>query len=910
MNRKIISLLLSVLLISSLIPGTVYASEKTGGTEHEKLRSRAIKEIAAQFRDKSNDPFGYSGEKTKRKLKLHSSYPDKFDLRSVDTDGDKIPDSSFVTPVKFQNPFGSCWGFAAIAAAESSILSNAELNNDGHGNKLYSTSLDQTGSIDGKDSEGNEILDLSEKHLVLFAATALNDPESPQNGEGTHFLKENPTAVDRMNKGGLPFYATSLFSSGIGPNLSNRKYPASSGIDGNMTDILSYRGKNGDAEKRKINGSWTNFCYSIEDDWSIDEKYRFLQSYKLKESYMLPSPAIETNDYEYIYNQDGTDAIKEQLMNNRAVQIGFYADASTPDPETKEAEFINQDTWAQYTDELRGANHAVTIVGWDDNFDKNNFVKGKVPERNGAWLVKNSWGSGEEVFPSRGDGGWGLLNNKGEHTGYFWLSYYDQTLSLPEALSFDRSNVDQEYYIDQYDYMPVSGAESGVTDVALSTANVFQAEQAEMLEQVSCQTAIPGTKVTYDVYLLIDDFSDPEDGIKVASEEATYPYGGFHKITLSKPVFIQKGQYYSIVIKQVEPEENKYAFSIQYGASKELAIFSNASSYSVGVINPRESYACIDGEWDDMAYSNLYEQAMGDLYDFYSFDNFPIKGYCSKAESDTIMRLQGVSILSLIPGDDTCQLKLRFRGSSADFASDPKIKWSITEDSGDLISITPDDDSDSCDTVTVTANHYDGDYARAHVAAEVEGYGTVVAKIFIWKHEISDVELEKDEFTYTGKPITPKARPNCYNNCKGLTEGKDYTVSYKNNVNAGTATVIVTGIGDHTVTQKATFKIKKAPNRMKVNVKKHSVSAKAGRLRKQSVTIKRTKVLTVSGADGKVTYSKKGGPRKISVNRKGNIRLAKGLAKGTHVLKFTVKAKGTKNYKAATKTVTIKIRVK
>ena len=50
--------------------------------------------------------------------------PESFDLRSVDTDGDGIGDRCYVTPVRFQNPFGTCWGFAAIAAAEISILGN------------------------------------------------------------------------------------------------------------------------------------------------------------------------------------------------------------------------------------------------------------------------------------------------------------------------------------------------------------------------------------------------------------------------------------------------------------------------------------------------------------------------------------------------------------------------------------------------------------------------------------------------------------------------------------------------------------------------------------------------------------------------------------------------------------------
>lgn len=44
-------------------------------------------------------------------------------------------------------------------------------------------------------------------------------------------------------------------------------------------------------------------------------------------------------------------------------------------------------------EELASGGHAVLFVGWDDNYSRTNFKQGAQPKNNGAWLIKNSWGS-------------------------------------------------------------------------------------------------------------------------------------------------------------------------------------------------------------------------------------------------------------------------------------------------------------------------------------------------------------------------------------------------------------------------------------------------------------------------------------------------------------------------------------
>ena len=117
-----------------------------------------------------------------------------------------------------QNPYGACWGFAAISAAESSLIA---------------------------DGLADENVDLSEKHVSYFAASYLDDPSNSQNGEGMHYRdlskKDLATSAYKYDVGGTFINATSLFSSGIGPVSENAE---SSGI-------LKYMGKNGEKIVRR-----------------------------------------------------------------------------------------------------------------------------------------------------------------------------------------------------------------------------------------------------------------------------------------------------------------------------------------------------------------------------------------------------------------------------------------------------------------------------------------------------------------------------------------------------------------------------------------------------------------------------------------------------------------------------------
>ncbi|MBQ7503768.1 MAG: hypothetical protein IJT79_00405 [Ruminococcus sp.] len=161
-----------------------------------------------------------------------------------------------------------------------------------------------------------------------------------------------------------------------------------------------------------------------------------------------------------------------------------------------------------------------------------------------------------------------------------------------------------------------------------------------------------------------------------------------------------------------------------------------------------------------------------------------------------------------------------------------------------------------------------------------------------------------DSMTYTGKPLTQKFAV-YFNGCE-LDYGVDYEVSYNNNINAGTATITVKGLNNYRGSVSTTFKIKKADNPMTVKTVKKAVQY--SKVKKAKQTVK--KAITVKNNKGAVSYKKKSGSKNLTISAKGVITVKKGAKKGTYKIKVKVTAKGTSNYKALSKNVTVTIKVK
>ena len=360
---------------------------------------------------------------------------------------------------------------------------------------------------------------------------------------------------------------------------------------------------------------------------------------------ILPEVSVkdEEGHWEGI-NPEGFRAIKSELQKGHGVSASFMADQASPGDPITEDSYLNTETWAQYTHRDSSTNHVVCIVGWDDSYPKENFNEDYMPPGDGAWLVKNSWGSETDYVTLEngmniGKGDWGIEDENGNHTGYFWLSYYDKSLGSCETMSFDTdlSELDGDFDVWAYDYMPAMVRLEMDTIVqdenVLKTANVFtnSADTDAHLYSVSTRTAMPDAEVSYSIYKLNENPENPEDGTLLETKTASYTYPGFHREKLSGDVTISPGERISVVVEETVTEDGVklYEYSENAAYATEKAESLGEPVYSVAIVNPGESFLYEtdeetgEGTWIDYRDDDDRES----VSDKYVLDNFSIKAY-------------------------------------------------------------------------------------------------------------------------------------------------------------------------------------------------------------------------------------------------------------------------------------------
>ncbi|MGK7921220.1 MAG: lectin like domain-containing protein [Trichodesmium sp.] len=238
-----------------------------------------------------------------------------------------------------------------------------------------------------------------------------------------------------------------------------------------------------------------------------------------------------------ILNTD--DEMKQALMEQGALYVTMHYDG----------DYLNESSDTYYYSGSKGGNHAVALVGWDDN----KAVPGV--NKKGAWLCKNSWGSG-------------FGNN-----GYFWISYQD-TKGVNYGVSFNDATVASSfnniYYHDEFGQIATFGAPYAL--------NAFTAKENEALSAIGFYTQADSARYNIKVY---DDFSNGQPSRLLAEKSGNATYAGYHTVDLNSSVNLKAGDDFYIYLQIENGGEHPQAIDYRHnGYSSDSTARKGESYYS------------------------------------------------------------------------------------------------------------------------------------------------------------------------------------------------------------------------------------------------------------------------------------------------------------------------------------------
>lgn len=463
------------------------------------------------------------------------------------------------TSVKDQGVLESCWAFSAIASFESAYLKQRGMDEQGTDAVDFSEAQAVYGTFNGKTGDGTvsgaELTDSDNDHLVASDGiygfgTSLNwlyVAGTLAAGRGVSYEGDIPLSVpeefwelrecaDEMAQAAAASYDLTRVRLDSVEKASEVVTTRASGFD-----IERIWNESALAEVKQLlfdKGALSALCYLSSD----------------------PSSP-------YYHQAPDASCLPDAASSGEVPSGGGSPDAAA------DVRGYSPNYWVFDADSPGGSgdaldtNHVVTIVGWDDACSRWNFATPLVAEDgsrraydpdiaevaegsdgmlyivpliDGAWVVKNSWGTG-------GLSEDGTVQTVMGEEGMFYLSYCEKTMANPAAFVPDSGESGSSYAIvQQCDGM--SPDTLGLQGDAKDCANVFAAEEDQRIEAVGAWVMQENMRVSVRVYTDLADPADPESGTLASERTGLYPNEGWYTIELDEPVPVDEGGTYSVVM--------------------------------------------------------------------------------------------------------------------------------------------------------------------------------------------------------------------------------------------------------------------------------------------------------------------------------------------------------------------------
>ena len=312
-------------------------------------------------------------------------------------------------------------------------------------------------------------LDLSAAHMELAYQT--------------NFEMGYPVYSRKIDDGGNFNLASSYFLNGKGPVLET-KYPFN-----NLLEI-----------KNDPNKFDLNVYKSLKPYLSVGSAHLY-----------IGNNALSGND-NYACTSNDINKIKSLLVDKGAVASSLFM--------TTDNKYLNQTTGAYHYNGVESPNHAITIVGWDDNYDFSS--SGFTDVEKGAWIVKNSYGT--SIF----------------NEGYNYISYNTSNIcssvSWYTDVSINDNTIDRNTYY--YDELFFNGyIQKNTNSLYIGTIFEKKSNKTEKLKQIKIGSVTPGD--TYKVYFSNNDnFSD-----SILIAEGVIEDFGYTNVDITKDINITSSKY-------------------------------------------------------------------------------------------------------------------------------------------------------------------------------------------------------------------------------------------------------------------------------------------------------------------------------------------------------------------------------
>lgn len=319
---------------------------------------------------------------------------------------------------------------------------------------------------------------------------------------------------------------------------------------------------------------------------------------------MISSQLYDTVDFPNYQNESDANRmaimnqVKQHIQNYGSVYAGLHGDSAS----TSNFSCYNNTTAAKFcnNEKEHSENHAVSIIGWDDNYSIDNFNENARPTSKGAWIARNSWGEKNVIgtvsefkkliFNQFKDQciekGWNtpekipneFLNNIATQNGYIiedttvyekygdngliYISYEDVNISKEMsgiAKATDTVNYEKIYSYDELG--PSEGLQVNGSNIML--CNIFNKKTngTEYLNQISLYS--PET-YTCKVYVNPNGTSKTKNDLQFVSLKAGETEKintGYHTLEFSKPLKINSDSF--AVVVEIQSTTNKTAFVME-----------------------------------------------------------------------------------------------------------------------------------------------------------------------------------------------------------------------------------------------------------------------------------------------------------------------------------------------------------